>query len=60
MLFIFDLDDTLLHEGFDDINGVFMFDETLLVLQFLKEQGHKLDIASHNNRALELLRKNGT
>lgn len=59
MLFIFDLDDTLIHEGFDDIPGVFIFDETIEVLKFLKNSGHILAIASHNDRALELLKKNG-
>lgn len=59
MLFIFDLDDTLTHEGFDDIEGVFICDETIAVLSRLRGAGHTLAIASHNDRAIELLRKNG-
>jgi FMN phosphatase YigB (HAD superfamily) len=59
MLCIFDLDDTLCHEGFDDIDGVYVFDDTVRVLQYLTDEGHTLAIASHNDRALELLHKNG-
>ncbi len=59
MLFIFDLDDTLTHEGFDDVPGVFVFDETVAILQLSKDAGHTMAVASHNARALEILTKNG-
>lgn len=58
MLFIFDLDDTLINEGFDDIPGVFLFDETLKVLDYLLLNNHTLAIATHNDNALAQLKKN--
>lgn len=59
MLYIFDLDDCLIHEGFEDVPGEFVFEHTHAVLTELQEQGHTLAIASHNTQAQELLSKNG-
>lgn len=59
MLVIFDLDDTLIHEGFEDVPGAFLFPSTLEILRWLRARGHELAIASHNDDAHALLTKNG-
>lgn len=58
MLVIFDLDDCLIHEGFEHVDGIFLFPETLQVLQYLKLREHDIAIASHNDDAIALLKKN--
>ena len=55
-LVIFDLDDTLIHEGFDEKKPR-LCAETQNVLDYLLEKGYTLAIASHNRRALEILKK---
>jgi HAD superfamily phosphatase (TIGR01681 family) len=58
MIYIFDLDDTLTHEGFDDIPGVYVCEQAEGVLRYLANQNHTLAVASHNNRAYSILKKN--
>lgn len=56
---IFDLDDTLIHEGFEDyahLGEMLLFKEVKSVLEYLKEKGHTLAIASHNEQAEFLLK----
>lgn len=57
---IFDLDDTLVHEGFEDENGIlgesFLFKEVKDVLKYLKEEGHTMAVASHNEKAEIILK----
>ena len=48
---IFDLDDTLIHEGFSAENTPLCKD-TLKVLDYLKHREYKLAIASHNDNSL--------
>jgi len=58
MLHIFDLDDTLIHEGFPPEERC-ICRETLEVLNYLKAQNHRLAVASHNNMTEQRLRANG-
>lgn len=51
---VFDLDDTLIHEGFSESEPR-LCAETPKVLEYLLQKGHKLSIASHNHRALKIL-----
>ena len=51
---IFDLDDVLIHEGF---NPYIVCNDTLKVLNYLKDKKYKLAIASHNNDTKEILEK---
>jgi len=55
---IFDLDDTLVHEGFDELGlgERLLFKEVKEVLEYLKEKGHTLAIASHNEKAEFILK----
>lgn len=59
-LVIFDLDDTLRHDGFDDCNctlgyGLHLCEEIESILKYLQEKGHVLAVASHNFEALSIL-----
>ena len=54
MLIIFDLDDTLIHEGFRQPR---LCNDTIWILEFLKKNGHRLAIASHNTNAKIILKK---
>lgn len=56
MLIIFDLDDCLIHEGFE-VDKPILCDETLQVLTHLHDQGHTLTIGSCNDEA-DLILKN--
>lgn len=58
-LIIFDLDDTLVHESPEDPALRKACAETVSVLQYLKDRGHVLAIASHNLRAKEIAVKEG-
>jgi FMN phosphatase YigB (HAD superfamily) len=58
MLFIFDLDDTLIHEGFEEFPGVYLFQETISILNYLQVTGNILAIATHNDNVKSLLIKN--
>jgi len=57
MLVIFDLDDTLIHEGFEDPFERLMCAEAEDILKYLKHKGHTLAIASHNLKAKELAKQ---
>jgi HAD superfamily phosphatase (TIGR01681 family) len=52
-LIVFDLDDTLIHEGFalEKVGEGIICGETVKVLDYLKSKGYKMAIASHNHRA---------
>ena len=57
-LVIFDLDDTLVHEGFEDEKGFgenMLFKDVKGILQYLTEKGHVLAVASHNEKAESVL-----
>ena len=60
-LVIFDLDDTLRHDGFDcncTIGfGLHLCEETEDILKYLQEKGHILAVASHNLDALGIVTK---
>ena len=58
-LVIFDLDDTLVHEGFEDYNESLLCNDVLNVLEDLKRNGHLLAIASHNEDAEIIAKKCG-
>ena len=59
MLIIFDLDDTLIHEGFEEFTErSFICQSTLKVLEYLK-RNHQLAIASHNLEAAALAKRAG-
>lgn len=51
-IFIFDLDDVLIHEGFDH---PILCNDTIKVLNTIRNKG-KLAIASHNDHGLEILK----
>lgn len=56
MLHIFDLDDVLIHEGFDIS---ILTDHAFDICHFLHSQGHRLAIASHNEEAEKILEITG-
>ena len=58
-LVIFDLDDTLVHEGFENYNEHLLCNDVLNVLEDLKRNGHLLAIASHNEDAENIAKKCG-
>ena len=51
---IFDLDDVLIHEGFEPY---LLCDDVIDVLTYLKNKNYKLAIASHNDDTIEILTK---
>ena len=58
---IFDLDDTLVHEGFEFehsriLSKALLFNEVEEILKYLTEKGHTLAIASHNEKAEFILK----
>lgn len=57
-LVIFDLDDTLRHDGFDDndkyMDG-FLCKETIDILKYLKKNNHVVALASHNIDAVGIV-----
>jgi HAD superfamily phosphatase (TIGR01681 family) len=55
MLYIFDLDDTLIHEGFN-FHETKLCNDTIEVLEYLKTNGYKIVLASHNSHANEYLK----
>ena len=59
MLVIFDLDDTLIHEGFEEPFKKMICAETMDVLKHLKERNHTLAVASHNLNAENLVKLYG-
>ena len=60
-LVIFDLDDTLRHDGFDcncSIGyGLHLCEDVIPILKYLSEKNHVLAVASHNLDALKILTK---
>jgi FMN phosphatase YigB (HAD superfamily) len=58
MICIFDLDDTLIHENFEDHDGIFLFEETVSILTYLVNNDYTLAIATHNSNVYEILKKN--
>lgn len=56
-LVIFDLDDTLITRNNED--EVILLPDTLLVLEFLKQQKIQIAIASHNKETLSILKQLG-
>jgi HAD superfamily hydrolase (TIGR01509 family) len=57
-LYIFDLDDTLIHEGFEP-NETKLCTDTLHVLNLLRQQSHKIVLCSRNDRSQEYLKATG-
>ena len=57
-LIILDLDDTLIHEGFDIENAI-MCEETLPVLEYLKLKKYIIALASHNHDGSSYLEVTG-
>lgn len=55
---VFDLDDTLVHEGFHDEYPI-LCDDTLQVLDLLKGKNIKMAIATHNDNAEIMLKNSG-
>ncbi len=55
-LVIFDLDDCLIHEGFDE---PIICDDTIEILKYLKNMDVKISLASHNYQGLEILKRIG-
>ena len=51
---IFDLDDTLIHEGFDE---PILCDETLETLRWLQEQDALIAVATHNDDAMAIIKE---
>lgn len=54
-LFIFDLDDTLIHEGFEDDDPI-LCDDTLQIFDLLESLGIKIAIATFNENGKNILR----
>jgi len=53
-LAVFDLDDTLVHEGFADEHPI-LCDDTLGILTMLRDMGVKIALASHNHKSEVIL-----
>ena len=62
---LFDLDDVLIHEGFDDLilssenPDQYLCEETISVLQYVKNLGLKMALVSHNPQGSKIIDKMG-
>lgn len=58
-LVIFDLDDTLCHEGTGVYKDKVLSKEAKVVLDYLQKEGHLLAVASHNTEAVRMVKELG-
>jgi HAD superfamily phosphatase (TIGR01681 family) len=57
-LAVFDLDDTLIHEGFADSEPI-LCNDTMAILELLKKNNIKIALASHNHNAETIMKNAG-